>query len=172
MGPSSGSRDQTRVHAISCATISRKDYGNSFLGLRRCSAFGIHVTQDNFYWRHLCFHNGGFLRENQTEKPWIVVGWFPAASWQCTRKQVTHIAGCYNHPPYGTDLAPCDNFLFRNLRKFLRGRRFPDDNAVKEAVTGYFNTQDVSYFLRVFDHWRRSGRSVLQSRGATLNHQN
>ena len=37
-----------------------------FLWFRRCSAFGIHVTQNNHYWRHLCFHNGGFMREYQT----------------------------------------------------------------------------------------------------------
>ena len=46
----------------------------------------------------------------------------------------------FNHLPYNPDLAPSDYFLFRNLKKFLRGRRFPDDNAVKEAVTGYFDT--------------------------------
>ena len=65
-----------------------------------------------------------------------------------------HIAGCYkemwlrelNRPPYSPDLAPSDYFLFRNLKKFLRGRWFPDDNAVKEAVTGYVDTQDVSFF--------------------------
>ena len=58
------------------------------------------------------------------------------------------------HPPYSPDLAPSD-FLFRILKTFLRGRRFSDDNAVKEAVSGYFDTQDVSfYFLTVFDHWR------------------
>ena len=63
-----------------------------FLGLRRCSAFGIHATQDEHYWRHLCFHNGGFTQEYQTEIPWKVVGWCPAASRQCTYTQVVHIA--------------------------------------------------------------------------------
>ena len=41
-----------------------------------------------------------------------------------------------NHQPYRSDLAPSHYFLFRNLKKFLRGRRFPDNNADKEAVTG------------------------------------
>ena len=50
------------------------------------------------------------------------------------------------HPPYSPDLAPSDYFLFRNVKNFLHGGRFPDDNAVKEAVTGYFDTQDVSFF--------------------------
>ena len=41
------------------------------------------------------------------------------------------------HPPYSPDVAPSGNILFRNLKKFLRVRRFPDDSAVKEAVTEY-----------------------------------
>ena len=47
-----------------------------------------------------------------------------------------------NHPLYSPDLAPSDYFLFRNLKKFLRGRRFPYDNAVRKSVTGYFDTED------------------------------
>ena len=48
-----------------------------------------------------------------------------------------------NHPPCSPDLAPSDYFLVRNIKKCLRGRRFTDDNAVKVAVTGYFDTQAV-----------------------------
>ena len=71
---------QVHPMEISGATNTRKDRGKSFLGLRRCFSFGIHATQDNHYWRHLCFHNGGFTREYQTETPWKVFGWCPAAS--------------------------------------------------------------------------------------------
>ena len=45
-----------------------------------------------------------------------------------------------NPPPYSPDLAPSDYFLFRNFKKFLHGRRFPDDNAVKDAITRYSDT--------------------------------
>ena len=51
-----------------------------------------------------------------------------------------------NHPPNSPYLASCDYFLFRNLLKNLRGRRFPDDNAVKETVTVNFDIQDDSLF--------------------------
>ena len=70
-----------------------------------------------------------------------------------------------NHPPYSHDLAPSNCFLFRNLKKFLLGRRFPDDNSVKEVVTGYFDIQDVSFFSGVFDHWRRSGLKCVTIKG-------
>ncbi|GBP51803.1 Histone-lysine N-methyltransferase SETMAR [Eumeta japonica] len=39
-----------------------------------------------------------------------------------------------DHPPYSPDLAPSDYFLFSNLIKELRGRRFVDDNQMKMAV--------------------------------------
>ncbi|GBP45197.1 Mariner Mos1 transposase [Eumeta japonica] len=43
-----------------------------------------------------------------------------------------------DHPPYSPDLAPSDYFLFSNLKKELRGRRFVDDNQMKMAVESHF----------------------------------
>ena len=86
-GPSSWSRDQTRVHAmktqevpysqeILCATISWKDHGNSFLGLRWCSAFrnSCHTRQTllETFMLPQCW----LMQEYQTERPWKVVGCF------------------------------------------------------------------------------------------------
>ena len=55
-----------------------------------------------------------------------------------------------NHPPYSPDLSLGDFFLFRNLKIFLRGRPFPVGNAVKKAVTAYFDTQDDSFIIYLF----------------------
>lgn len=52
-----------------------------------------------------------------------------------------------NHPPYSPDLAPSDYFLFPNLKKELRGRRFMDNSDVKSAVEGYFSQQDKNFYL-------------------------
>ncbi|GBP68762.1 Histone-lysine N-methyltransferase SETMAR [Eumeta japonica] len=43
-----------------------------------------------------------------------------------------------DHPPYSPDLAPSNYFLFSNLKKELRGRRFVDDNQMKMAVESHF----------------------------------
>ncbi|GBP86712.1 Histone-lysine N-methyltransferase SETMAR [Eumeta japonica] len=43
-----------------------------------------------------------------------------------------------DHPPYSPDLAPSDYYLFSNLKKELRGRRFVDDNQMKMAVKSHF----------------------------------
>ncbi|GBP08968.1 Mariner Mos1 transposase [Eumeta japonica] len=52
-----------------------------------------------------------------------------------------------DHPPYSPDLAPSDYFLFSNLKKELRGRRFVDDNQMKMAVESHFNCKEKEYFL-------------------------
>lgn len=52
-----------------------------------------------------------------------------------------------NHPPYSPDLAPSDYFLFKNLKKNLRGRRFSTDEEMKDAVNDYFDEQNNNYYF-------------------------
>jgi len=53
-----------------------------------------------------------------------------------------------NHPPYSPDLALSHYFLFRVIKKFLRGKRFSNDEEVKEAVTTWFEEQSKDFFCR------------------------
>src|SRR5215471_12603495 len=64
-----------------------------------------------------------------------------AAIRQCEFQQL-------NHPPYSPDLAPSDYFLFRVMKKFLRGKRFSSDEEVKEAVTTWFEEQSNDFFFQ------------------------
>jgi histone-lysine N-methyltransferase SETMAR len=52
----------------------------------------------------------------------------------------------FNHPPYSPDLAPSDFHMFLHLKTFLGGRRFHDDNEVKEAVNTWFASQAASFY--------------------------
>ncbi|GBP48711.1 hypothetical protein EVAR_88172_1 [Eumeta japonica] len=52
-----------------------------------------------------------------------------------------------DHPPCSPDLAPSDHFLFSNLKKELRSRRFVDDNQMKMAVESHFDCKEKEYFL-------------------------
>jgi histone-lysine N-methyltransferase SETMAR len=54
-----------------------------------------------------------------------------AAIRQCGFQQL-------NHPPYSPDLAPSDYFLFRVMKKFLRGKRFSSNEEVKEQSKDFF----------------------------------
>ena len=50
------------------------------------------------------------------------------------------------HPPYSPDLAPSDFFLFKNLKKHLRGKRFASDEELEEAVEEYFAGLPKQFF--------------------------
>jgi len=67
------------------------------------------------------------------------------------KKVQTAIAECgfqeMNHPLYSPDLAPCDYFLFRHLKKHLRGRRFSCDTDIQADVTSWLEGQDSGFYL-------------------------
>ena len=50
------------------------------------------------------------------------------------------------HPPYSPDLAPCDYFLFPNLKKWLGGKRFESNEDVIAQTNAYFEELPPSYF--------------------------
>lgn len=64
-----------------------------------------------------------------------------------------------DHPPYSPDMAPSDYYLFRKLKKFLRGRRFETDEHLKQIIEQYFNTQEKTLFSSGIgplpDKWRK-----------------
>lgn len=51
-----------------------------------------------------------------------------------------------DHPPYSPDLAPCDFFLFPNLKKWLGGRRFATNDEVMTETSHYFEDLEQNYF--------------------------
>lgn len=51
-----------------------------------------------------------------------------------------------SNAPNSPDLAPCDYFLFPNLKKWLTGKKCYSSDELREAVTGYFNGLEREYF--------------------------
>lgn len=51
------------------------------------------------------------------------------------------------HAPYSPDLAPCDFYLFPNLKKWLGGKRFGSNEEVMAETNAYFEEFDKSYYL-------------------------
>lgn len=59
------------------------------------------------------------------------------------------------HPPYSPDLAPCDFFLFPNLKKSLAGQKFESNEEVIAATEAYFADLEKTYFsdgLKKLEH--------------------
>jgi len=63
------------------------------------------------------------------------------------------------HPPYSPDLAPSDFFLFRHLKKVLRGRQFKDDDDLRSATESWLGDQEKDFYNKglksVMDKWNK-----------------
>ena len=57
------------------------------------------------------------------------------------------------HPPYSPDLAPCDFFLFPNLKKPLAGRKFELNEEVISATEAYFADLQKTCFSDGLKKW-------------------
>ena len=66
------------------------------------------------------------------------------AAQECKFKQL-------NYPPYSPDLAPSDNYLFRNLKSHLREMRFRDDDELKAATETWFKDQIDDFYFKGID---------------------
>ena len=62
---------------------------------------------------------------------------------------------CVPHPPYSPDLAPCDFFLFPNLKKRLRGQRFSSSEAVVKASEAILKDLSKNGLQHVFEDWKK-----------------
>jgi len=51
-----------------------------------------------------------------------------------------------DHPPYSPDLAPSDFHLLVHLKKHVAGKKFDDDDEVKEEVMAWFKEQEADFY--------------------------
>lgn len=70
------------------------------------------------------------------------------------------------HPPYSPDLAPCDFWLFPNLKDSLRGNRYEGRNELKEAVSGSLRTLARDGLQHVMGAWMTRWDKCIQSKGS------
>ena len=54
----------------------------------------------------------------------------------------------WQHPAYSPDLSPCDYFLFGPMKDELRGKHFPNDEAVKKVVQDFLMHKTKTFFLQ------------------------
>lgn len=69
------------------------------------------------------------------------------------------------HPAYSPDLAPSDFFLFRELKKPLRGKRFDDNNEVIRKVEGWFSGQNGDFYSRGLKQVKHRWEKCVHIRG-------
>jgi len=55
---------------------------------------------------------------------------------------------------------PCDFYLFPNIKKWLRGKRFASNKEIIAETEAYFKEFDQSYFLNGIKIWNIAGLNV------------
>jgi hypothetical protein len=60
-----------------------------------------------------------------------------------------------DYPPYSTDLAPCDFWLFPKFKNFLKGQRFADIPHIRRNVTTLLQGIPENDFQDCFRQWHR-----------------
>jgi len=60
-----------------------------------------------------------------------------------------------SHPPYSPDLAPCDFFLFPNMKLKLKGRRFDIIEEIQTESQRVLDTLLENNFQEAFQKRRR-----------------
>lgn len=68
-------------------------------------------------------------------------------------------------PPYSPDLAPSDYFLFPNLKRSLKGRKFASDAEVIAAAEQYFSDQTSEFFLEGLKKLDKQCTKCIEMRG-------
>lgn len=63
------------------------------------------------------------------------------------------------HPPYSPDLAPCDFYLFPNLKRWLQGKKFYSNEEVEWETDAYFHQLTMEYYSgglkKLENRWNR-----------------
>jgi len=69
------------------------------------------------------------------------------------------------HAPYSPDLASSDYFLFPNLKKWLGGKRFANNEEVESAVNGYFEELDNSHYKQGIEAIEHRWEKCIELKG-------
>ena len=52
------------------------------------------------------------------------------------------------HPPYFSDFAPSDYFLFADLKRILQGKRFDSNEKLIAKTEAYFEAKNKSFYKK------------------------
>jgi len=69
------------------------------------------------------------------------------------------------HPPYSPDLAPCDFFLFPQLKKTVKGSRFNDVEEIHANAVRQMRAITKSDYQRCFCQWQEHWNKCIQAQG-------
>jgi len=69
------------------------------------------------------------------------------------------------HPPYSSDLVPCDFFLFPHTKRKMKGKRSADVSEVKKKTLEVLNNISTEEFQKCFQQWEKRWYMCIDSKG-------
>lgn len=70
-----------------------------------------------------------------------------------------------DHPPYSPDLAPSDFYLFRCMKKHLRGKQFANAEDLREEVKSFLRDQSSDFFKNAFSELTQRWQKCVNVNG-------
>ena len=74
------------------------------------------------------------------------------------------------NPPYSPDLAPCDFWLFPNLKRHLKGRLFESESELIAAFLEAVECIPVSSHSKLFNMWLHRCQRCIDANGEYFEH--
>jgi len=68
-------------------------------------------------------------------------------------------------PPYSSDLAPCDFFLFQKAKSAVKGHRFGSREDIQRSVTQALNDVPQAAFQECYKEWQHLWKRCVQAQG-------
>lgn len=72
------------------------------------------------------------------------------------------------HRLYLPDLAPCDFWMFGELKGRMRGKKFADLNELSKFCSDFAESQNVDKLKSVYEEWERRCLQIIQSGGENI----
>ena len=70
-----------------------------------------------------------------------------------------------NHPPYSPDLAPSDYFLFSQLKNYLRGINYPNNEELEFAVVDWLKKQNSNFYKEGMEKLEEKWSRCVEKKG-------
>ena len=70
-----------------------------------------------------------------------------------------------NHPPYSSDLNPCDFFLFPRLKKMLSGNNYTSRSSLDSAIYQCLQQISKEDYLSAFRDWIKRFQKCVSVKG-------
>ena len=90
----------------------------------------------------------------------------PAHRSAATRQVISqHGFEVLPHPPFSPDLAPCDLYLFPQIKKMIKGHRFEGIDELKQAFEAALFSKSPEFFREAFFKWRYRAEKCVEHNG-------